>query len=306
VSAAPPRLSVVIPSWNTRELLRVCLEHLAAAEKPATEVIVVENGSEDGSGAMVAERFPNVRLLSNARNEGFARGCNQGIAAARGEVVLLLNSDTEVRPDALARLVDFLDAHPEYGAAAPRLVDAQGETIRSVQAFPTWKTPFFWGTPVERWLPSSKERRRYLMLEWDQASARDVDQPPAACLLIRRAALERVGSFDERLWLFYNDVDLSKRLAQAGFRTRYVADALVMHHVGASTSRFGSFIPEYQKNRLYYFRKHHGRLAGAWLKACATLSWLDMLWSIRARRRAGLPAASARHITGVWLRLLVS
>lgn len=299
-----PEISVVIPSWNTAGLLRTCLEKLDAAAKPATEVIVVDNGSEDGSGDMVAERFPDVVLVRNEHNEGFARGCNQGMRLARGRYVLLLNSDTEVYEDALDMLWHFLEENPEYGAVAPRLVDPDGRTQRTVQAFPSWRTALFWATPLERWLPRSRELRRYFMLDWDQESSRDIDQPPAACLLVRQAVLDRIGLFDEDLWLFYNDVDLSKRMQADGWRTRYLAEARVVHHVGASTSKFGRFVAEYQKNRLRYYRKHHGRLAGVWVKCCVTLAYLDYVAGILKRRVRGQSAEPIAHITRVYREVM--
>jgi GT2 family glycosyltransferase len=287
MSAEAPVLSIVIPSWNTRELLAACLQALERAHKPPTEVIVVENGSTDGSAQLVAERFPACQLLQNARNEGFARGCNQGMRAARGAFVLLLNSDTEVSPDALRRMLDFLEAHPDFGAVAPRLVHPDGATQRTVQAFPNLWTPLFFATPLERWFPNSPELRRYFLRAWSQEDSREIEQPPAACLLLRRAVLDAVGLFDEELWLFYNDVDLSRRMQAAGFRTWYLAEATVVHHVGASTAKFARFVPEWNKNRLAYYRKHHGRLAGAWVKACVGLAFLDWAlaqWTRRLRR----------------------
>jgi GT2 family glycosyltransferase len=289
-----PDVSVVIPSWNTRELLDACLRSLARPERaaPRLEVIVVDNGSADGSADHVARAFPGVVLVRNERNEGFARASNQGLRLARGRHALLLNTDTEVLGDALQLLVAFLDAHPEYGAVAPRLVHPDGRTQRTVQAFPNLWTPLFFATPLERWFPRSHELERYFLRGWDQESSRDVEQPPAACLLLRREVLERVGFFDEELWLFFNDVDLSRRLQAAGWKTRYLAEARVLHHVGASTAKFAGFVGEWQKNRLAYYRKHHGRLAGAWIKLCATLAFVD--WAARQlgrrmRRRAAEP-----------------
>jgi GT2 family glycosyltransferase len=258
-----PELSVVVPSWNTRELLRRCLQTLYAAELPETEVFVIDNGSADGSADMVALEFPQVNLVRNECNEGFAIGCNQGMRRSVGRHVLLLNADTEVQPDAVRLLLSWLEEHPEYGA-----------------------------TPLERWLPNSRELRRYFLRAWNHEDSRDVDQPPAACLLVRREVLDQVGLFDEQLWLFYNDVDLSRRMQAAGWRTRYIHEARVLHHIGASTGQFEGFVTMWQANRLSYYRKHHGRLAGAWLKGCVTLSWVDFmvqqLWK-RMRGRVSEP-----------------
>lgn len=298
-------LSIVIPSWNTRDLLRTCLRTVEAARKPGeTEIVIVDNASHDGSADMVAEEFPEVVLQRNAANEGFAIGCNQGIALARGEYVLLLNADTEVGEDALVRMVDFLREHPDYGGVAPRLLNPDGSTQRSCQAFPKLATVFWFATPFERWFPDSKEMRRYFLRDWDHEDERDIDQPPAACLMITRRVIEEVGVFDESLWLFYNDVDLSLRMHQHGLRTRFLPQATVLHHVGASTSQFGSFLTMWQKNRLTYYRKHHGRLAGVWLKACVSLAFVDwccIQLKAKLRRRGGEPLWTT---TQAWLRYL--
>lgn len=275
------KISVVIPSWNTRELLRACLASLRRLALPAgceLELVIVDNASADGSADMVAAEFPEARLERNARNEGFAIGCNQGMRLASGEQIFLLNADTEVFPDALARMSSFLAEHAEYAAVAPRLVSPDGSTQKTCYRFPGWKTPLFFGPPMERWFPHSPELERYYMRDWSQEVDRDVEQPPAAALLVRRSALDAVGLFDEQLWLFYNDVDLSKRFARAGFKTRYLADARVLHHIGQSTKQFGNFLPEWHKNRLHYYRKHHGWLAGVWVKLCVCLTVADWTW----------------------------
>lgn len=301
-------LSVVIPSWNTRELLRACLLSLSNAwtagdERP--EVVVVDNASADGSADMVATEFPDVVLVRNAANEGFARGCNQGIELSAGRNVLLLNADTEVVGDALARMQRFLADHPDYGAVAPRLVNPDGTTQGGCMAFPNLWTPVWFGTPLERWFPESRELRRYFMRDWDHEDERDVDQPPAACLLVRRAVLDEIGAFDEDLWLFFNDVDLSKRMQAAGWRTRYLPGARVVHHVGESTRQFADRVSEWQRNRLTYYRKHHGRLAGAWVKLWVALTWLD--WTARnllgrLRGRPGEPVGPMARAFVEYLR----
>ena len=304
MSAPAPEISVVIPSWNTRELLRTCLRTLAAADKPSTEVIVVENGSEDGSGDMVAEEFPDVILERNAQNEGFAKGCNQGMRLARGRYVFLLNTDTEVRPDALRRLHDFLETHPDHGAVAPRLIHPDGRTQPTVMSFPRLRTALFFATPLERWFPESRELRRYFLRDWDQESSRDVDQPPAAAFLVRKSVLDEVGLFDEQLWLFFNDVDLSKRMWDAGHRTHYLAEALIVHHVGKSTSKFADYLPQYQRNRLHYYRKHHARLGSAWVKACTATTLADHVVRQGWARLRGKPAEPVRPFVKLWWELL--
>ena len=150
-------------------------------------------------------------------------------------------------------------------------------------------TPLFFATPLERWFPNSPELRRYFLRDWEQEDERDVEQPPAACLLLRGEMLDRIGPFDERLWLFFNDVDLSWRMARAGWKTRYLAGATVVHHVGSSTSRFGRFVPEWQRNRLTFYRKSFGRLAALWVKCCVVFAFLDFALSQPLKRLRGKP-----------------
>jgi len=302
--SAVPEISVVIPSWNTREYLAECLRTLGAADKPSTEVIVIENASADGSAEFVAEHHPEVQLVRNAINEGFARGSNQGMRLARGRYVLLLNTDTEMYPDALRRLYDFLEQNPAYGAVAPRLVHRDGRTQKTVQDFPTLWTALFFSTPLERWFPNSPELRRYYITGWEQEDSRDVAQPPAACLLVRRAVLDQIGLFDEDLWLLYNDVDFSKRMQAAGWKTRYLAEAKVVHHVGGSTSKFAEFVTTWQKDRLRYYRKHHGRFGAWWLKGCVTFTFADWILRQWGKRRRGEPFELVRPMLAYYRKFL--
>lgn len=271
------------------ELTKICLEFLERADKPSTEVIIVENGSEDGSLEMIRNSFPEHTLIVNEENQGFARGCNQGMERAVGEYVFLLNTDTEVAPDAIRRMLDVLQESPEYGAVAPMLIHPDGRVQATVMAFPTCKTARWFATPLERWFPDSKELRRYFMRDWDQTSTRDVDQPPAAAFLIRRSVLDEIGLFDESLWLFYNDTDLSLRMAKAGYKTRYLAEAKVVHHVGASTSKFARFIPVWNANRLAFYRKHFGWWGNLTIKSMVTWSFFDYVWGNTWQRFRGRP-----------------
>lgn len=272
LAAADPSvdLSVVVLSWNTKALTLRCLETVeAAASPPARETIVVDNASSDGSADAIAARYPGVRLLRNARNEGYARGNNQGIRASRGRHVLLLNSDTEAAPRAFTALVRFLDGNPAYGAAGARLWNPDGTIQAACMRFPSPLTAVAYDSPFGRWWPENPVTRRHFCRDFDHLESRDVEQPPGAALCVRRETLERVGLLDEELFLFFNDVDFCRRLRRAGLRIRYLADANVVHHGGASTSRYPAFAAEYFRNKIAYFRKWHGP-AGAALMAAVT------------------------------------
>lgn len=279
MSDRKPELSIVILSWNTRDLLQRCLESLLAADDLISrEILVVDNASSDDSAAMVREHFPALQLIVNACNEGYARGNNIGIAAAQGQFVLLLNSDTEVRSGSLDRLVDFLRQHPQHGAVGGGLLNADGSVQACCMRFPTLCVPLFFDMNLDKLWPKNPVMRRYFMRDYDHRTSRDVDQPPGACLLLRREVIETVGVFDEELWLYFNDVDLCKRIKAKGWRIHYLVEAPVVHHVGMSTRRFERRVVEWHRNRLAYYRKHYGRLGAWWVR-------LMVRWRVAEERR---------------------
>ncbi|HZM00566.1 MAG TPA: glycosyltransferase family 2 protein [Planctomycetota bacterium] len=302
MTGGAPRVSVVVLSWNTRELLAACLTSLRkeAADVPL-EVIVVDNASADGSADLVAQQYAEVVLLRNARNEGYAIGNNQGVARARADYVLLLNSDTEVRPGAIGTLARFLDTHPGHGACAPRLERPDGTPQPSCKTFPTLLTAVFYDTVFDRWFPHNATLPRYEMRDFDHLSSRDVDQPPAAALLVRRALWEQLGGFDPELWLFYNDVDFCRRLREAGHAIAYVAEARVLHHEGKSTAQFPEFGAIWHRNRLSYYRKTFGWRGTAVARVMTLVRGVE---EVRKLRRAGAPpearAAVWRAVRAVW------
>jgi N-acetylglucosaminyl-diphospho-decaprenol L-rhamnosyltransferase len=232
-------LSVVIVNWNTRDLLRACLGSLRTALEalgPAAEVIVVDNASADGSAAMVAADFPEVRLLANAENHNYAAGSNQALALAAGSAVLLLNPDTQVPAGAVEALLADLREHPDWGAVAPALVFPGGGIQASVRGFPTPLALAGELTGLARLFPASRwaaYRARSLPLDGPSL----VDQPMASAFLVRRAVLEQVGGFDEAFPLFFNDVDLCYRIRRAGWAIAYDPRARITHVGGAATAQ---------------------------------------------------------------------
>lgn len=302
-SSDAPELSIVVLSWNTKDLLEACLRSLEAlgADEPSFEVIVVDNASSDGSADMVERDFPRVRLLRNPRNDGYAIGNNLGAARARGEFVLLLNSDTEVHPGALATLVGFMRDHPSHGACAPRLDWPDGRPQLSCKTFPTLGVAVFFDTCFERWFPRNRVLRRYFMREFDHTTSRDVDQPPGAALLVRRALWTELGGFDPELWLFFNDVDLCRRLWARGHKVAYVAEARILHHEGRSTRQFPEFGAMWHKNRMAYYRKTYGVFGALLARVMTTVRGFE---EARRLARAGSPAderaAVWRAVREVW------
>src|SRR5439155_1607262 len=236
-------LSVLVVSWNTRDLLRDCLRSiLAAVEGMRAEVIVVDNASADGSAAMARREFgsePRLRLVANERNELFARGNNQAYALSRGEMILVLNPDVVLNRRALRGMVDHLRGDPRAGIVSCDLVGSDGVSQSLHRAFPTLPIVFSRWTRLGRLVDSlvllGLNGRRYHLKTRRRSGTAVVEQAAAACLLIRRATVERIGGlFDERFPLFFNDVDLSRRVWNAGLDVRVLYDLSVRHVGGAS------------------------------------------------------------------------
>jgi GT2 family glycosyltransferase len=297
-------LSIVILSWNTRDLLEACLGALYGRPRDLDyEVVVVDNASEDGSPDMVAKQFPEAVLIRNARNEGYAKGNNIGILRSRGKMILLLNSDTEVREDALEKMVGFLEANPAYGACGAQLIHPDGSIQRACMRFPGVMTALFFDTFLEKLFPKNRFVERYFMRDFDHAASIDVEQPPGACFMFRGEVEERVGLLDEDLFLFYNDVDYCKRILTAGYRIRFLAEARVMHHIGASTSKYRDFSLEWHKNRVRYYRKHFGVRGTAAAKFAAALKAVEEVIRLKRAGR-GFRSPESKRIRGILYQVL--
>ncbi len=250
-------LTVVIVNWNTRELLAQCLDSVYHdIPQRAIEVFVVDNHSSDGSSTMVREQYPQVRLIENVENVGFARANNQAIRCSEGRYILLLNSDTVVKPGAFDALIEFMDEHPRAGGCGARLLNSDGSLQYSCSPSPSlvgeFKRLFH--------LPGIRPDGYYPMHQWDQSLARPVDVLLGACLLLRHEVLDRVGLLDEDYFMYSEEVDLCHRVKSAGWDLFWVPQAQVIHLGGQSTRQVSEmmFLRLYQA-KLIYFRKQHGR-----------------------------------------------
>lgn len=288
-----PELSIAIVNWNTREMLDDCLRSIREAPDEITrEVIVVDNASADGSAEMVAADHPEVTLIANERNVGYAAANNQAIRASSGELVLLLNADIVVHPGALDALAQVLRERPEAAAAAPRLILPDGSVQASCRTFPTPRVVMYEALGLARLFPGSRSLGAYRMTWWDYDEERTVEQPMASALMLRRAALEDVGLMDEAFAIFFNDVDLCKRLYDAGWTIRFTPRAEMDHVGGASTSQVRRhMLVESHRSFVRFYEKHY-RDELPWFTYRAAL----MLLAVGYRMR--LLALSVRR----WLR----
>ena len=273
---ASSEVSVVIVSFNTRELLEQCLNDLSAQDRVETQVIVVDNASTDGSREMVRERFPEVELVELPSNVGFARANNLAFQHCRGSYVLLLNSDAFLHPGALAQLVDAAQRHPTAGAVGPRLLNVDGSLQRSAWPFPDPARLLLEAIGLHRIL---RKTPAYEDLgTWAHDSERSVDFLIGACLLLRADALLEVGGFDENFWLYGEEADLQQRLAQREWSVVFTPLAGATHVGGASVMESSERLRHFYAGQMKFLRKH--RCRAAW-----PLARLSLLIGSVLRRR---------------------
>jgi len=282
VEAARPAASLIVLSFNTRDLLRESLTSLrAVGAEIDSEIIVVDNASHDGSADMVAAEFPEIRLIRAPYNLGFAGGNNLGREAARGEFLILVNSDAFIESGALRQGLARMRDRPEVGLAGGLLLGRDRRPEPSARRFPSPLNDFLSLTGLAARHPRSRFFGRFDRTWADPREPAEVDWVPGAFCIIRRAALDQVGFFDERFFLYYEEVDLCRRLRAAGWSIWYWPDLQAVHWGGESSktlsnhkvSNHGRQLTLWRmRSALLYYRKHHGYLA-AWFSAGIETAW---------------------------------
>lgn len=253
------KLTVIIVSYNVKYFLQQALASIRrAASGMPVEIIVVDNASADGSAAMVRSRFPEVTLIENKTNRGFAAANNQGIRIAKGEYVLLLNPDTLLQEDTLEKTVHFMDTHPDAGALGVKMIDGKGLFLpESKRSLPTPKVAFFKMFGLSALFPKSKLFGRYHLGYLNEDETYEVEVLSGAFMLIRKKALDEVGLLDETFFMYGEDIDLSCRIIKAGYKNYYFPQTRIIHYKGEST-RKGSlnYVRMFYQAMMIFSRKH--------------------------------------------------
>ena len=278
-------VSIIVVNWNTREVLKTCLRSVFAnIDEASAEVIVVDNGSNDGSAEMVADAFPQVRLICNQDNRGFAAANNQGIHIARGKYVLLLNSDTEVLGDVISKSVDYLDQHSEVGVMGCRVLNGDGSPQLTCSRFPTLINLALLASGLSRFA-RPKFFGRYQIRTWERDSERDVDTVTGCYMLVRQTALEQVGTLDETFFFYGEETDWCKRFMNAGWKLRFAPVGEIIHY-GSLSSRRCNHHRDLMLTRglLRFHYKHGGRVptAMAWCILGSFCALRSAYWSVNA------------------------
>jgi GT2 family glycosyltransferase len=248
-------VSIVIPTWNQQELLAECLESIVKYPSMlGTEILVIDDASTDHTAEFIRKKFPNVRLIENKQNEGYAGAVNKGVERSRGDFIFLLNNDTRFIGNTLDVLYEVLMKHKDFGAVAPLLVYPDGRLQVSCRRFPTPAAILF----EKMRMNGFRSFRRWKLTLEEHLKGGSVPQPMASAILIRRDCWETVGPLDERFPIFFNDVDWCYRLYKdTGYKIYLCPDVKVIHHVGATINTLGVRKKwEFYKGLIRFYLKH--------------------------------------------------
>lgn len=298
-------VSIILVCWNNKDFLESCLHSIFTGNiKHSFDVYVVDNGSTDGSQAMLREAYPQVNIIQNENNVGLSRASNQGIIASKGRTVLLLNNDTLLDGSSLDTMIDFMNEHPEAGAVGGKLLNPDGSFQAGYANFSTLKEEFLIATGLGNifWegYPS----------HLDVMEPKVVDWLSSACLLLRRSALEEVGLLDEEYFIYGDEADLQYRLKKAGWKVYYLPHAKTIHYGGRSMNRWRRRKLVY-RGKLLFYRKNYGQVRTILLRLMLGIlslgklfAWVIIYFMPRCRERATLELGSNLDVLRLCWRLV--
>ncbi|MDD5043302.1 MAG: glycosyltransferase family 2 protein [Patescibacteria group bacterium] len=228
-------LSIIIVSWNVKNLLQKCLESIYRETKNISfEIFVIDNASTDGSAEMVRNNFPQVKLIVNKKNEGFAKGNNQGIKESHGDFILILNPDTEILDGAIEKTLDFIKSKKDAGIVGCQILNADKTIQPSVRRFPSFWPIFLIFLKLPKLFSNLSTVSRYLATDFNYQSMAEVEQVMGAFILIKRELFEKVGLFDEKFFIWFEEVDLCKRAQKNGYKVYFAPLGKIIHYGGQS------------------------------------------------------------------------
>lgn len=258
-------LSVIIVNFNVKYFVLQCLQSVYnALGRLDAEVFVVDNASSDGSCPAIRERFGQVRLIENRENVGFAKANNQAINCATGEYILLLNPDTVVQESTFRQCIDFMESHPDAGGLTVKMIDGKGNYLpESKRGFPSPWVAFCKIVGLTALFPHSKRLARYYLGHLDKNLTHAIDVLPGAFMFMRRAALDRTGLLDENFFMYGEDIDLSYRITQNGFKNYYLPDCQIIHYKGESTKKGSlNYVVLFYRAMILFAKKHLRKNSG--------------------------------------------
>ncbi len=285
-------VSIIVVSWRVKNQVLNCLATIFKETKNLTfEIIVIENDSQDGTVEALKSRFPQVTVIENHKNEGFAKACNQGIYVAKGRYILLLNPDTEIRDNAIYRVATFMEQQPSIGVAGCKILNPDGTLQPSVRRFPDLASHLLILLKIHNFFPHVQSLKKYYCTDFDYHKTSAVDQVMGAFFMISRTCLKIIGLLDEHYFIWYEEVDFCKRAALHSLKTYFYSETYIVHHKAKSFEQRGSLTKQaiFTRSMLYYFLKHEPAFSYALLlllyPISLMLSFLTMVFGIKKIRK---------------------
>ena len=286
-------LSIIIVNYNVKLLLEACLNSVTEAIKNITaEVIIVDDASSDESIAYLKPVFPRFTFIGNKVNEGFARANNRALAIAKGEFILFLNPDTTVPENCFHNCISFMKAHPHAGAVGVRMLNGNGDFLKeSKRGFPSPMVSFWKMTGVTGMFPRSPVFSKYYLGHLDERQDHEVDILSGAFMMVKKEVLNKTGGFDERFFMYAEDIDLSYRIKLAGYKNYYFAGTSIIHFKGSSTKKDFKYVRQFYKAMSQFVKKYYGRglysmLLDTGISIFTLFSSLRVFFSGKTSRRA--------------------
>jgi O-antigen biosynthesis protein len=280
-------LSVIIVNYNVKHFLEQCLHSVLKASKMvSSEIFVVDNNSVDGSTQLVKEKFPQVHLIENKDNVGFSKANNQAIRLAKGKYILLLNPDTVVEEDTFTKIIRFMDEHPDAGGLGVKMIDGKGIFLpESKRGLPTPWVAFCKMFGLSKLFPKSKRFGKYHLSYLDENETHEVEVLAGAFMLMRKETLSKVGLLDETFFMYGEDIDLSYRITQGGYKNYYFPETTIIHYKGESTKKGSlNYVKVFYKAMIIFAQKHFsGGKAGAFSVLLNLAIWFRALLSVLRR-----------------------
>jgi len=278
-------ISIIIISWNVKHLLTKCLDSIyRTTGKLKIEIIVVDNHSNDNTDVMIKKNFPNVILIANNENKGFAAANNQGIKEAKGKYLLFLNPDTEVLQNSFNNSLKIFEHDKNVGAVGAQILNPDKTIQPSIRRFPTFWSQIFILYKLHRLFPNLKTFKNYFAKDFDSSKYQEVDQIMGAYIFTDKEVIEKIGKFDEKFYLWFEEVDFCKRIKDDGFKVFYSPNVVIIHHGAQSFNQVLSLKKQkiFNKSMRYYFKKHHNKLSWFIISSAhfdsIFLAWISQLF----------------------------
>ena len=269
-------VSVIIPSWNAKKYLQGCVNSIIKETKHCSiEIIVVDNASTDGSPEMIQNQFPQLKLIRNSDNFGFAKACNIGMRQAEGNYFCILNSDVTIKEECIDNMFSYMEKHPEIGVLGPKILGSDGNVQRSCMGFPSLWNSLCRAFALDTIFPDTKLFSGMLMTYWPHDTIRSVDVINGCLWLVRSKAVQKVGLLDEDFFMYSEDKDWCKRFHESGWQVVFFPEAKAIHFGGVSSSNAPiRFSIEYIKANLQYWEKHTNFISRFFFKVIFLLHYI--------------------------------